>query len=214
MNMVKMNKIIWMLVAVAGLCTLLTSCNDYETYADQKEKERDGISDFIALRGINVIDESTFHANGDVTDLSRNEYVYMNNTGVYMQIIRKGCGEPLNDNQTAELYIRFLEVSVLDTTVTYTNYLLPYDPDVMTVSRTGTTYTASFTSGLMYSAYSASVPSGWLVPFNYINVGYPDETGDISKVRLIVPHTQGHTTATSNVYPYFYEITFQRSPNS
>jgi len=33
---------------------------------------------------------------------------------------------------------------------------------------------------------------------------------EISKVRLIVPHTQGHATASSNVRPYYYIITFER----
>ena len=64
----------------------------------------------------------------------------------------------------------------------------------------------------MLSSYSASVPSGWLVVFPYINVGRARSADDqISKVRLIVPHTQGHVTATNYVYPYYYEITFQRT---
>ena len=31
----------------------------------------------------------------------------------------------------------------------------------------------------------------------------------IAKVRLIVPHSEGHTSATTNVYPCFYEILYQ-----
>ena len=42
-----MNKIIYTLLFVFGLISL-TSCNDYETYADLKEKEQDAISNFIA----------------------------------------------------------------------------------------------------------------------------------------------------------------------
>ena len=205
-----MKKLIFMLMAFVGLCTLV-ACNNYETYGDQKEKERNGIKSFIAFRGINVIEEATFHANGDVTDLSRNEYAYMNNTGVYMQIVRKGCGTPIQEKENTVLMVRFLQQNIFDTLTTYTNYLEPYDPDMMSVSRTGTTFTSSFTYGLMLSSYGASVPAGWLVPFNYINVGGPTATEDISKVRLIVPHTQGHASATSTVTPYFYEITFQRS---
>ena len=79
------------------------------------------------------------------------------------------------------------------------------------ITRTGSTYTASFSSGIMKSTYGESVPSGWLVPFNYINVGRPRSADEyVSKVRLIVPHTQGHTVASSYVYPYYYEITFER----
>ena len=41
----------------------------------------------------------------------------------------------------------------------------------MSVTRTGTTITASFVAGLMTSYHgSTSVPGGWLVPLNYINV--------------------------------------------
>ena len=84
--------------------------------------------------------------------------------------------------------------------------------DKMSVYRNGTTITASFVSGMMYTFHSSSsVPSGWLVPLNYINIGRPEkETDEIAKVRLIVPHSQGTAEATSSVYPCFYEITYVR----
>lgn len=65
---------------------------------------------------------------------------------------------------------------------------------------------------MMYQFHgSASVPAGWLVPLNYISVGYPEEDNDeIAKVSLIVPHSQGTADASSSVTPYFYEITYQR----
>ena len=70
-----------------------------------------------------------------------------------------------------------------------------------------------FISGMMYLYHgSATVPSGWLVPLNYINVGYTEgENDEVSKVRLIVPHSQGTADASSSVTPYYYEITYQRS---
>ena len=73
------------------------------------------------------------------------------------------------------------------------------------------TSTATFVSGAMYSTYGTSVPSGWLVPLSYINVGRqsrPDE--EIARVKLIVPHSQGQSYASQNVYPCFYDITYQR----
>ena len=85
--------------------------------------------------------------------------------------------------------------------------------DKMSVKRSGTTLTASFISGLMmmYHSSSSSVPSGWLVPLNYVNVGRPEKEGDeIAKVRLIVPHSQGTAEASSSVYPCYYEITYVR----
>ena len=207
-----MNKIKWTLMGIVALM-VLTSCNDYETYADQKKKERSHIDAFIEQRNIHVISEDSFRVHNNSTNLSNNEYVYMNNSGVYMQIVRKGPGEPLKNNTSGtKLMIRFKEVSIFDTATVVTNYYDAYDPDIMNVIKSGTTYTASFTYGLMLSKYSASVPSGGLVPLPYINVGSPTANEDVAMVRLIVPHTQGHTVASSNVYPYYYEIRFQRQP--
>jgi len=199
------------LLILLATIDMLMACNDYETYADQKEKERNGISDFIAYHNYSVISEEAFHAQGDST--GTNEFVYINNNGVYMQIVNKGSGTPVKDGSEGEnLYVRFLEKSIFDTTSVTTNFLDPYDPDVMNVVRTGNNFTASFTYGLMLSKYSASVPTAWLVPLSYIKVGAPTADEDVSLVRLIVPHTQGHSVASSNVYPYFYEISFQRHP--
>jgi len=202
-----MKRIILMLIVA---CTVLTSCDNYETYADKKDKERNAISAFISKKQIKVISEQKFQAQDCTTDTTINEYVYMNNTGVYMQITRKGCGRPLLDGENATLKVRFTETSIFNTNSYLTNADEAYNLDYMSISRTGSNYTASFTSGFMASTYGASVPSGWLVPFKYIKLDGPTATEDIAKVRLIVPHTQGHSTASGNVYPYFYEITFQR----
>ena len=199
-------------VLMALMCLgTLVACNDYETYGDKKDKERKAIRQFISDSSIVVISETQFHQQGNVTDTARNEFVYMDNTGVYMQIVREGCGTALRDGETSDLLVRFMELSIIDTTVIY-NDVNPYDVDVMHVSRSGSTYTASFTSGMWLSTYnSEAVPAGLQVPFPYIKVGRPRSADDeIAKVRLIVPHTQGHTIASSYVYPYYYEITFQR----
>ncbi|MDE5784027.1 MAG: DUF4827 domain-containing protein [Prevotella sp.] len=198
-----------------GCILSFVACNDYETYGDQKEKERNAIHQFIKDSSIVVISESDFHAKGDITDVSKNEFVYLNNSGVYMQIVRKGVGKPIQDGERTTLLVRFFEMCLMDSAVITNDYDI-YDPDLMNISRTGKTYTASFTQGLMKSVYgsstsAASVPAGLLVPFAYINVGRErSDTDRIAKVRLIVPHTQGHTYASSYVYPYYYEMTFQR----
>jgi hypothetical protein len=201
-----------------SFCTLtliacaVVSCSDYETYGDKKDKERAAISKFIADSAITVITEEQFKEQNYTTNATKgnNQFVYITNSGVYMQIVRKGCGKPLQEKERADLLIRFFELSLFDSTIIY-NDIRPYDPDVMSITRAGSTYTASFTEGVMKDSYGESVPSGWLVPFNYINVGRPRTADDeISKVKLIVPHTQGHTIASSYVYPYYYEITFER----
>lgn len=200
--------------ALITLCCLVvfTACNNYETYSEKKDKERDAISKFLADSSIVVISESEFHEKGDVTDFSRNEYVYLNNSGVYLQIEHKGCGTPIKDGETTTLIMRYSEECLYDQTGSY-NDTSPYSPDFMRVERNGNTYTASFTTtSRMYQAYgTTSVPSGLLVAFPYINVGRArTESDQIAKIHLIVPHSQGNVTASSYVYPYYYVITYQR----
>lgn len=204
------HKIIWFLL---GSLLLLTSCNDYETYGEKKDKERAAIRDFIAKEGINVISESEFHAKGNVTDTAKNEFVYLENDGVYMQIVHKGYGNPLQNNERVTLIMRFFEMCIMDSTCVF-NDMDPYDPDYMVVQRTGNNYEAYFLNGgLMQSTYGTqSVPTGLIAPLQYINVGREtDETGHIAEVCLIVPHSKGHAIASSYVYPYYYEISFQRT---
>ena len=202
-----MKKSLFSLLFLAGL-VFLGACSDYETYGELKEKERDAIAQFIKDSAITVISETKFLEQDSTTDLSRNEFVYLNKSGVYMQIVRKGDGRPLEDGKSINLLCRFLELNIRLETVLYNQYSYVYQDDIMNVQRTGSTYTASFISGKMYQNYGASVPAGWLVAFNYLNIGR--STANLAKVRLIVPHSQGHSTASSNVYPYYYEITFQR----
>lgn len=213
-----MKRILFILIAAAAV---FASCNDYETYGDKKEKERNAIAKFISDSSIVVISEDQFNRQGQTTDLARNEYVKFDKNGVYMQIVRQGCGTKLQDGEKTRLICRFSEYNLLEDTITLcnnNNELIYHGksvvkmPDIMQISRTGSSFTASFLSGIMYSAYeSAAVPSGWLVPLSYVNVGRPQSADEeYSMVRLIVPHSQGHAKASGNVIPYFYEITFQR----
>ena len=213
-----MKKILFIMIAFAAV---LSSCNDYETYGDKKEKERNAIAKFISDSSIVVITEDQFNQQGYTTNLSRNEFVKFDKSGVYMQIVREGCGTKLQDGETTRLVCRFSEFDILDDTTTVCNNdpsLYYYGrsvvalPDIIQVTRTSGSFSASFESGIMYKVYgSASVPSGWLVPLSYIKVGRPQSaTDDCAKVRIIVPHSQGHATASSNVIPCYYEITYQR----
>ena len=220
-----MNKIIYTLLFVFAMMGL-ASCNDYETYADLKEKEQSAISNFISREGIQVIDELTFKNQGETTDTTRNQFVYMSRTGVYMQIVRKGCGSQLEDKKSVSILCRFMEKNLLTDSILIRNdqkssfYLRNVGKfvdasqyvDKMYVTRNGTTITAMFESGMMQTYHSStSVPGGWLVPLNYINVGRPEKEDDqIAKVRLIVPHSQGTADASSTVFPCYYEITYER----
>lgn len=208
-----------MLVAFVSVGSL-TSCDDDETYADQKDREREAINAYIVKNGIKVISEQEFQAKDSVTDVSKNEYVLFENTGVYMQIVRKGCGKKLKNGETSTILCRFDETNLLTDSLQLSNNNLYWSAivDKMTVNNTSGTFTAWFdtSSSLMYTAYGKSygttaVPNGWLVPLTYINIGRPSEPGDqIAKVNLIVPHTQGQYYASANVYPCLYNITYER----
>ncbi len=192
------------------LMTALSSCDDGETYGDMKEKERNAVGRYINDQGISIIDEQQFLAQDSTTDVSKNEYVYLNKSGVYMQIVRKGEGKKLEENKQVNLLIRFREFNIVDNVLQAYNDYSSRDYDKMTVSRIGSTYTASFVRGVMYSTYGSSVPSGWLVPLDYINLGRPTSDDAIALVKLIVPHTQGQAYAMSGVYACHYTITFER----
>jgi hypothetical protein len=218
--MKKYSYIIALLMAVV----VLASCENYETYSDMKKKEKDAIEQFIADSCIQVIDQATFEAQGCTTNLESNQYVKFTRNGVYMQIVRGGCGDVLEEDKAVNILCRFMEqniktrevivrndvhasLSSLGSGIDVSQYL-----DKMSTKRTGTTITASFISGMMYRYHgSASVPGGWLVPLTYVKIGRPENPGEeTAKVRLIVPHSQGTADASSSVTPYYYEITYQR----
>ena len=205
-----MRKTIFTLLALAALL-LTAACNDYETYGELKEKERDNIERFISDSNFVIISESQFHKQNDLT-VGDKQFVYLDKSGVYMQIVRQGCGEKIKDGETLNILCRFVEKSIQDTTMLFNDTYYIYDPDIMSVTRTGSTYSATFVSGVMLSAYGSSVPEGWLVPLQYVNIGRLTKPEDeLARVKLIVPHSQGTTqNAKSNVIPYYYEITFQR----
>ena len=213
---------------------LLASCNGGETYAEQKDKEYKAIQSFldrdIVVRDddgnvvcnvgrIEPISEERFLEQDSTTDLERNQYVLFQNSGVYMQIVRGGTGEKLEQGKTARVICRFVEFNILGDSIQLrndVNYWHP-SPDIMKITNNYGSFSASFDTetnggGAMYSTYgTTSVPSGWLIPFSYIRIGRQDSPEEgIAKVRLIVPHSEGQASAVSNVYPCFYELTFQK----
>ncbi|MCD8291896.1 MAG: DUF4827 domain-containing protein [Prevotella sp.] len=210
-----MKKLAFVFIAFMAF-VFIASCDDTETYAEQKDKEKAAIKKFLQDSAITVINESQFKEQGYTTDLSKNEFVLMKTSGVYMQIVREGCGEKIKDGETATVLCRFTEYNILEDTLQLTNNILYFASvvDKMTVINTSGTFTGSFIDGesVMAAAYgSTSVPSGWLVPFTYIKVGRPQTADEeIAKVNLIVPHDQGHIYASSEVYPCYYTITYER----
>lgn len=216
----KKNRFIILALAVLGLC----SCNDGETYQEKRDREITAINSYLAEKNVKVISEATFFAQDSTTDVSKNEFVLFEASGVYMQIERKGCGEKLRSGETANVLCRFTEYNLLlgSDSISLTNNAPSYAANVekMTVTNNSGTFSGKFdtSSSMMFLAYfsgygtsSASLPSGWLVPFAYINLGRPVKEGDeVAKVRLIVPHKQGHLSASNYVTPYLYELSLER----
>ncbi len=211
-----MRKLIYALLVLVLAVVSFASCNDGETYADQKKKENAAINAYIKDSAVKVISESEFKAQDSTTDVSKNEFVLFESTGVYMQIIRKGCGKKIKSGETATVLCRFDEYNLLTDSLILSNNVLYYSSivDKMTVTNTSGTYTGVFISGssIMASVYSSTaVPSGWLAALPFVNIGRPSKDGDeIAKVKLIVPSPQGQASAMSSVYPCLYEITFER----
>ncbi len=216
-----MKEILHTLVVLTAIVAIFASCDDTQTYAEQKEYENSCISRFLAgnsnvnTRAIKVISEADFKAQGETTDTAKNEYVLFSSTGVYMQIIDKGCGEKLKNGESADVLCRFTEYNINGDSLQLSNrgsFLYSTWVDKMSVRNSSGTFSASFSEGLMYNCYSsASVPSGWLTPLTYINLGRPASADErIAHVRLIVPHGQGQAYATSSVYACYYDITYER----
>ena len=203
-----MKKLLYSLVALLVMGTCFQACDDTETYADMKEKERKAIDAYIKSESIKVISLEQFYAQDSTTDVSQNEYVLFKDNGVYMQIVRKGEGSPIADGERAEVIARYYEVNIKEGDTLTGNLYDASNPDMLTIENKNGSYSGSFTSGYMHSAYGSSVPSGWLIPMPYLNIGRKEP---IAKVRLIVPHSEGQSNATSYVYPCFYEITYQKA---
>lgn len=130
-----------------------------------------------------------------------------------MQIVRKGNGKKLEHGQSATIINRYTEFNIASDTIQSSNRGLAYEtyPDMMTCSNNYGIFTASFLSGVMKTLYhTASVPSGWLIPLNFINLGRQDSDESVALVRLIVPSTEGQNDALNNIYPCFYEISYQK----
>lgn len=191
------------------------SCNNGVTYAELKESEREAIQRFIELNDVKVIDEDQFAEQDSTTNLANNEYVLFKESGVYMQVVERGNGEVL-ENGRHEILVRYIEEQIIEdgTTDTMSFNTMGNEfqhPDVFMLTKDKNSMSASFTgSGSMSNTHgSAYVPTGWLIPLNYLKVGR--EISGRSKVRLIVPHSEGTSSASNQVFPCYYEIIYQLS---
>ncbi len=212
-----MSKGLLFLLLLLLSATVFTACSDDETYADKVKRERSAISAYIADSGVNVISEETFRNQNYMTDTTKNQFVLFESSGLYMQIIRKGSGEPIASGESARILCRYTERNLLTDSIQVSNTISPYYyryVEPMNVTNNSGTFSGSFEKerSLMYLFYgSTAIPSGWLAALPYLNFArFTTDGSQIAKVRLIVPHDLGQSYASSRVYPCLYDITFER----
>ena len=186
------------------------SCDDTVTYSEMKEKEREAVADYIKSNGINVISYEEFIANDSTTDVTKNEYVEVDD--VYMQIIRNPKGEEgsfrIEDDTNCDMLVRYYEYNIQDGD-TISGNLFSAETDEMRIENYSGSYRATFTSGMMLAMYKENVPTGWLVPLRFLH--FTRSQSKLSKVNIIVPHTKGTSNALMYVYPCLYQITYHPS---
>ena len=190
------------------LALLFVACDDTVTYSEMKEKERDAVNKFVKDKGIKIISYAEFIANDSTTDLAKNEFVEIDD--VYMQIVNNpkdaADARRIADGDTRNMLVRYHEFNIKEgDTISSNRYMA--DADEMRVTNTDGSYSATFTSGVMASIYGNAVPTGWLTPLNYLY--FTRKTANLAEVILIVPHSKGTVTASNQVYPCLYRISFQ-----
>ena len=219
-----MKKLLLVMIAVAALISF-AACDHNETYADQRDRELDSINAFLRNENIKVINEAEFEKRfearkaGDKTvkltdtDPNNNEYVLFESNGIYMQVINDGCGDYIAKGKTQNVLCRFTEyclanrAKICDDAITLTNDVPAFEGYFVDIKKSllANTYNSSY-----YGTVSATVPSGWLIPFTWIKVGRLITADDeLAHVRLLVPHTYGTTSASASVYACLYDIRFQ-----
>ena len=187
-----------------------------------KEEEADAIHKYIVENDIEEISEAEFAAQDSVT--FENQYVLLEESGVYMHIDNRGPGKEVLKDGTYDMVVRFVEIALQtrsdlgftagDTLlanfhVSNPSYTIEGEDLKLTIS--GESYSASFIgkNSNMYNVYgTVAVPSGWLIPLRYLKPGKTTDSGEIARVKLIVPHSEGTSSATQSVYPCFYELTY------
>ena len=213
-----MKKIIGAFIVLYGL-TMLFSCDNGETYADMKEREKNAINRYIKDHNITVISQEQFFAQDSTTNIDENEFVLFNEVGIYMQIWNRGEGKSMvefakeqstDSTISKTILCRFIEYDIEGGDTTVTNRYSSSIVDKMLVKyvHRSRRYSASFTEGKMVEKYKSSmVPQGWIKPLDYIRLTRND--GKKAKIRIIVPHSSGTSNASGYVLPMYYEISYQ-----
>ncbi len=237
-----MKKLLLAMIAVAALITFAACDHNetYADQRDRELDSIDAFLRNEKVKVISETEfERRFEARkaGDktikLTDTAsdNNEYVLFESNGIYMQVINDGCGDYIGKGETKNVLCRFTEyclanrAKICDDAITLTNDVpsMAVYTDEIRVENTSGTFSGSFVdtnysllartyNSSSYGTVSATVPSGWLIPFSWIKVGRLVTADDeLAHVRLLVPHTYGTTSASASVYACLYDLRFQAS---
>ncbi len=196
-----MKRLVYLFFGLIGLVLAFQACDNTKTYAEMLDDEKEAIKAFIRDSNITVISQTQFFEQDSTTDVSKNEYVQLA-SGVYMQIVDKGSNNPADTIRPNDLVlVRFYEYQLMgdeEERTLISNLSYPDFVDEFRYTVSSSSIAGIFTQGLMYSYYGTQVPAGWLVPLAYVR--------DRAHVKLIIPSKMGHSTSSSYVCPYFYDI--------
>lgn len=196
-----------MLLAVS-MAVVMQSCDKNKSYAELLKEERNIIKKFMKEQNIEKIDMAQFEAQDSAT--YGNQYVEFSGEGVYMHVVHEASGKNARYAKSNDLVlVRFLQIDLADRDTISSFENVGYTPDEFRYTRTSTSILGQFVGeGLMQSIYGQSVPAGWLMPLTYLKLS--DNSGsDRTKIKLIVSAKNGHSEALQEVYPCYYELTFQ-----
>ena len=197
-----MKKSVLTILSVLSLFLVFQSCSKTRTYADRLADEKKAIDRYVKNNKINIISYQRFIENDTVTDIDKNEYVELQ-TGLYMQIVDRGSKVDVDTfAHRDEITVRFREYNIqegYETMVGNTNN--PYFVDAFSYTKTENQVKGEFVGeGNMVGYYQTkTVPTGWLIPLDYIRYG--------AHIKLIISSKLGHMNSFREVYPYAYDMT-------
>lgn len=206
-----MKKLSILFFSLVAFALFMQSCDDYKSYAEQLKEERNLIKRFISQHEIETISLDQFEAQDSLT--IGNQYVEFNNDGVYLQVVHEAEGPDARFAETNDvILVRCLEVYLAtnDTVVNSLNVSSAMDEFRYTKSSTQVLgqFIKEKNPGMMQYAYGSAVPAGWLIPLSYLKLS-TSNGADRTKVKLIVSAKSGQADAIQNIYPCYYELTYQ-----
>ena len=203
-----MKKLSILFFSLVAFALFMQSCDDYKSYAEQLKEERNLIKRFISQHEIETISLDQFEAQDSLT--IGNQYVEFNNDGVYLQVVHEAEGPDARVAETTDvILVRCLEVYLATNDTVVNSLNVSSAMEEFRYTKSSTQILGQFIGGgMMQYAYGTSVPAGWLIPLNYIKLSTTNGA-DRTKVKLIVSAKSGQADAIQNIYPCYYELTYQ-----